>query len=170
MPSERVVRTSHIASFTLIIIASLIAVGLSGYLVGKYNSDGYPPVHTHAYRDRIRIVLVASVWSAAFGLILTGGFHALGRKPAFGLLTHLVPVAIGFILFLIGTSALTALTTKIDCGKSGDTFSHCRTVKGLVVISWIDTIFLFITLIFLVILCFIARGGYGAHRSTLYLD
>ena len=63
----------------------------------------------------------------------------MGNHLAFGVLTHLIPTVFGFILFLVGASSLTALTDKIDCGKSGQGFSKCDTVKGLVVISWIDT-------------------------------
>ncbi|KAK8843342.1 hypothetical protein IAR55_006998 [Kwoniella newhampshirensis] len=170
MVSARAVRIAHTVLFTLVLLASVICLGISGALVGHYNREGYPPVHTGGYRDRIRITLVASVWSTAFALILTIGFQVAGRNIAFGLLTHLVPVAIGFILFLIGAASLTGLTDKIDCGMSGQTFSKCGVVKGLVVISWIDTIILLITLVFIITLCFIARGGYGVHKSTLYAD
>ncbi|ALO68991.1 hypothetical protein CNF02415 [Cryptococcus deneoformans JEC21] len=170
MPSERVIRFTHTFLFTLVLLASIVALGISGSLVGHYNSNGYPPAHTNAYRDRIRILLVASVWTTAWGLILTVGFQLLGQSRAFGLLTHLIPIAISFILYLIGVSSLTALTDKVDCGNSGQTFSRCSVVKGLVVISWIDTILVLFALVFLIVLCFMARGRYGAHRSTLYLE
>lgn len=35
-------------------------------------------------------------------MILIPGFLFLGHNPIFGLLSHIVPVAIGFILFIIG--------------------------------------------------------------------
>lgn len=171
MPSERVIRFTHTFLFTLVLLSSIVALGISASLVGHYNSDGYPPVHTDAYRDRIRILLVASVWTTAWGckfyaiviipaivstffccggrqsltrqnnllVILTFGFQFFGQSNAFGLITHLVPMAIAFILFLIGVSSLTALTDKIDCGNVSQSFSRCSIVKGLVVISWIDT-------------------------------
>ena len=63
----------------------------------------------------------------------------MGHHVAFGLLAHLVPVAIAFILFLIGSASLTALTRPITCSNAGDAFSRCNIVKGLVIISWIDT-------------------------------
>lgn len=63
----------------------------------------------------------------------------MGTHRAFGILSHLVPVSIGFILFIIGTASLTALTDKIDCGRAGQSFDRCNIVKGLVIISWIDT-------------------------------
>lgn len=66
MPSERVIRFTHTFLFTLVLLASVVALGISGSLVGHYNSDGYPPFHTNAYRDRIRILLVASVWTTAW--------------------------------------------------------------------------------------------------------
>ena len=65
MPSEKVVKISHSVLFGLVGLASIAALGVSGYLVGHYNSDGYPKHHTGSYRDRIRILLVASVWSLA---------------------------------------------------------------------------------------------------------
>lgn len=63
----------------------------------------------------------------------------MGTHRAFGILSHLIPVAIGFILFIIGVSSLTALTDKIDCGLARDSFDRCKIVKGLVIVSWIDT-------------------------------
>ena len=63
----------------------------------------------------------------------------MGNHLAFGILAHLVPMTIGWILYLIGSASLTALTDKIDCGLKTETFSRCGVVKGLVVISWIDT-------------------------------
>lgn len=61
MPSERVIRFTHTFLFTLVLLASVVALGISGSLVGHYNSDGYPPFHTNAYRDRIRILHVAQL-------------------------------------------------------------------------------------------------------------
>ncbi|KAK1922501.1 hypothetical protein DB88DRAFT_495313 [Papiliotrema laurentii] len=170
MVSDRAVRLFHTIIFTLTLLSSIVALAISASLVSHYNSEGYPPVHTNAYRDRIRILLVASVWTTAVTIFLIVGFLTLGRHRAFGILTHLITMAIAFILFLIGVSSLTALTDKVDCGKSGQTFSRCNIVKGLVVISWIDTIFIFITLIFIGVLGFIAHRGYGLRRSTLYVD
>ncbi|WVR09091.1 hypothetical protein IAU60_006153 [Kwoniella sp. DSM 27419] len=170
MPSERAIKLSHSILFGLTLLASIVALIISAVLVAHYNKEGYPPAHTGAYTARIRILLVASVWTTAFGIILTAGFQVLGNHVAFGILAHLVPVTIGFILFMIGSASLTALTDKIDCGRAGDSFSRCGVVKGLVVISWIDTIFLAITLAFLITLAFVARGRYGVHKSTLYAD
>lgn len=65
MVSERAVKISHTVIFVLVLVASIIALAISGSLVGHYNNDGYPPVHTGAYEARIRICLVASVWTTA---------------------------------------------------------------------------------------------------------
>lgn len=79
-------------------------------------------------------------WTALTPLVLlTVGFHVAGQTVVFGILTHLIPVVIAFILFIIGASSLTALTDKIDCSKAADAFDRCNIVKGLVIISWIDT-------------------------------
>jgi hypothetical protein len=72
-------------------------------------------------------------------VVLTVGFQVMGDKVAFGILTHLVPLIIAFILFIIGAGSLTALTSSTDCGAAGQTFDRCNIVKGLVAISWIDT-------------------------------
>ncbi|ORY24773.1 hypothetical protein BCR39DRAFT_595232 [Naematelia encephala] len=168
--SDNAVRITHSVLFGITLLISIIALGFSGSLVGHYNSDGYPKEHTGAYRDRIRILLVASVWTTAFAIILVIGFQLLGRHRAFGLLSHLVTITIGFILFLVGSASLTALTDKISCGVKSQGFSRCNIVKGLVVISWIDTIFLLLCLIFLIVLTLADRGAYGVHRRTLYVE
>lgn len=65
MVSDRAVRLSHTVLYTLTLLSSVVALAISASLVAHYNSDGYPPVNTRSYRDRIRIILVASVWSTA---------------------------------------------------------------------------------------------------------
>jgi hypothetical protein len=65
MVSDRAVRLFHTIIFTLTLLSSIVALAISASLVSHYNSEGYPPVHTNAYRDRIRILLVASVWTTA---------------------------------------------------------------------------------------------------------
>ena len=65
MVSDRAVKLSHTVLFTLTLLASIVALAISASLVAHYNTDGYPPVHTKAYKDRIRIILVASVWTTA---------------------------------------------------------------------------------------------------------
>ncbi|WVO15474.1 hypothetical protein L204_103132 [Cryptococcus depauperatus] len=171
MLSKRLIKLTHTILFSLVFLASVAALGVSSAIVKHYNSRGYPPVNNHGYRDRIRILLVASVWTTASAIILMIGFLAAGENNAvFGLLTHIILVTIAFLLFLIGVSSLTALTDKISCSKSGQGFEWCNVVKGLVAISWIDTIFIFITLVFLIVLACMARRRYGASRSTLYLD
>ena len=82
MVSERGVKISHTIIFTIVLLASVVALGLSGYLVGHYNSGGYPPVHTTEYKDRIRILLVAAVWMTAFASELTLPIHDLGNVLA----------------------------------------------------------------------------------------
>ncbi|ORX39081.1 hypothetical protein BD324DRAFT_618460 [Kockovaella imperatae] len=170
MVSERAVRISHTIIFILTLLAAIVVVAISGSLVGRYNNDGYPRFHTGAYEARIRIILVAGVWTTAFALILLIGFQMLGNHRAFGILAHLIPMVIGFILFIIGSSSLTALTRFITCGEGEGKFDHCNIVKGLVIISWIDTIFVFISIIFVLVMGLIAHRGYGMHKATLYAE
>lgn len=72
-------------------------------------------------------------------VILIPGFLFAGTKLVFGLLTHIVPTVVAFLISLIGAASLTALTRPIDCGLAGQGFDRCNIVKGLVVIEWIDT-------------------------------
>lgn len=72
-------------------------------------------------------------------VVLIPGFLFAGTTVAFGLLTHIVPMVISFIIFMIGAASLTALTRYVDCGAAGQGFDRCNIVKGLVIISWIDT-------------------------------
>lgn len=67
MVSARAVRISHTILFTLVLVASIISLAISASLVFHYNHDGYPTFHTEAYKARIRILLVSSVWTVAFG-------------------------------------------------------------------------------------------------------
>ena len=46
--SERGVRWSHVAIFTLVFLASIVTVAISASLVAHYNGEGYPDVHTGA--------------------------------------------------------------------------------------------------------------------------
>ena len=67
MVSDRAVRLAHTILFALVLVASIIALAISASLVSHYNHDGYPDHHTDAYKARIRILLVSSVWTVAFG-------------------------------------------------------------------------------------------------------
>jgi len=168
MVRESTVRTIHTPGFAISFVASLVALAISASLVKFYNDHGYPNT---SYRDRIRILLVASVWTVLISLLLgIGGILFMGRQ-AVGFISHFIALGIGFILYLIGVSALTALTDKTDCGnaaKGGD-FDRCNTVKGLVIISWIETIILFAILIFTFVLGLKARRTIG-WRSATFLD
>ena len=67
MPSERAIRITHTVLFTLTLIASIIALAISASLVAHYNSVGYPRFHSGGYEARIRLLLVAGVWTTFFG-------------------------------------------------------------------------------------------------------
>jgi hypothetical protein len=86
------------------------------------------------------------------------GFLFKATSILFGILAHWIPLTISFvrlpcdeipsqvltiraaqILFLIGSASTTALTNGTDCGSVKEGFKRCNIVKGLVVVSWIDT-------------------------------
>lgn len=52
---------------------------------------------------------------------------------AFGIMAHLVANLIGFLLFIIGSAALTAITNNKSCGVLN--FSRCNIVKGASVLA-----------------------------------
>ncbi|KAM0792530.1 hypothetical protein ACM66B_005199 [Microbotryomycetes sp. NB124-2] len=162
MVSERTIRLVHLPLFVLILLAGIVALAISGSLVGHYNSVGYPNV---SYRDRIRILLVASIWTVATALYLLIGVTVAASHVAFGIMAHIVSLAISFILYLIGVASLTALTNGTNCGSVD--WSRCNIVKGLVVISWIETIFVFVALIFVFALGVKARSGAGMRKAAL---
>lgn len=66
---------------------------------------------------------------------------------------------------LIGAASMTALTNSASCDHLN--IARCNIVKGLVAISWIDTIFIFIALLAVFGLGIKARSGVGMRRGTL---
>lgn len=166
MVSESHVRSVHLPGFVLSTLASIVTLAIAASLVKFYNDHGYPDV---SYRDRIRITLVAAVLAVPISLwFAIGGVMMMGHR-AMSLLVHLVSLAITFILFIIGVSSLTALTHKTDCGnplKGGD-FPRCKTVKGLVAVAWIETVILFILLVFVTMMAVRARRTVGIKNGTM---
>lgn len=81
-----------------------------------------------------------SLQEANATVILLVGFQVAGHNAIFGILPHLIPVLIGFVLMMIGAASLTGLTAKINCGNPDQTFERCNTMKGLVAVSWIDAV------------------------------
>ncbi|KAL8293006.1 hypothetical protein RQP46_000700 [Phenoliferia psychrophenolica] len=69
------------------------------------------------------------------------------------------------LLLIIGASSLTALTDKHSCKAVN--FDRCNIVKGLVAITWIDTIFTLVALLAVFGLGVKSRSGAGMRRSTL---
>lgn len=82
--NERFIRISYTIIFGITLIISIITLGISASLVSKYNKDGYPPEHTGAYRDRIRLLLVASVWTTFFAREYSTDTAAIWRQRRFG--------------------------------------------------------------------------------------
>lgn len=155
----------HVPLFTLIALTSIVCLAISAALVTYYNDNGYPP--RGAYKPRIRILLVASVWTVVISLYLLFGFLFKATSILFGVVAHWVPLTISFILFLIGSASTTALTNGTDCGNAKEGFKRCNIVKGLVVVSWIDTIFVFIAWLFVTYIAWRARRTGDTKRNTL---
>ncbi|ORY55322.1 hypothetical protein BCR35DRAFT_310087 [Leucosporidium creatinivorum] len=162
MVSDRLVRLTHTPLFVLTLIISIVTLAMSASLVAHYNSVGYPNV---SYRDRIRIILAASIWTTLIAIFFLVGVVVKPASVLFGIFSHLVSLGIAFILLLIGASSLTALTDKQSCGSAD--FDRCNIVKGLVAVTWIDTIFVFVALIAIFALGIKARSGAGMRRGVL---
>ncbi|KAH8929135.1 hypothetical protein BT69DRAFT_1346104 [Atractiella rhizophila] len=164
---ESTIRTIHTPLLTLSFIVSTITLGISASLVAYYEDHGYPST---SYKDRIRILLAASILGVPLSLYFGIGGVVAMEKKMFGIMPHLIATGITFLLYLIGVSSLTALTDKTDCGnpdKHGD-FPRCLVVKSLVAISWVETIFLLILFIFVFALGVKARSGAGMRHGTLF--
>ncbi|SCV68954.1 BQ2448_1974 [Microbotryum intermedium] len=163
MVSERTVKLVHAPLLGLITLIGIVSLAMSASLVAHYNSRGYPNV---SYRDRIRIILAGSIWSLFVTILLVVGVSVKPDNVLFGIFAHIIGLAIAFILLLIGVSSLTALTDKISC-SGVENFSRCKVVKGLVGVTWTQTLLLFIALVFVFALGVKARSGAGMRRSTL---
>lgn len=115
-------------------------------------------------------MLVASIFQSLFSIVLLVGFQVAGQSAAFGILTHLIPTAIAFLLFIIGVGAVTGLISKVSCSDPKETFAKCSQVKALIGAGWTETILVFIALLFIIAIAFKARAWGGVRRSTLYVD
>ncbi|GAA5900183.1 uncharacterized protein JCM6883_002768 [Sporobolomyces salmoneus] len=154
MVSARVIKLTLAPILLLSVLASIVSLAISASLEAHWRNVGFPNI---SYRDRERILLAASVWTVIVSIYALIGAVAFPGSPAFGIVFVLVAFAISFILYLIGASSLTALTDKTNCGNVD--WSRCNVTKGLVAISWIETIFVFIILLYTIYL------GIKASRS-----
>ncbi|GAA5849690.1 hypothetical protein JCM5353_003879 [Sporobolomyces roseus] len=154
MVSERAIKVTLTPLLVLSFLASIVTLAISASLESHWRKTSFPNV---SYRDRERILLAASIFSTVISAYALIGTLVFPGKAAFGILFHLVAFAVAFILYLIGASSLTALTDKINCGNVD--WSRCNVTKGLVAIGWIETIFVFIILLYTIFL------GIKASRS-----
>jgi len=163
MANERLVKLIHLPLFAFLALVSLITMSISASLVAYGNNNGYPST---SIRDRDRIILVAGIWTTFFSIYLVLGTLFAASSVAFGILVHLVTVAVGFILYLIGAASLTATMIHRSCGGP-DGFPRCNVTKGEEVMAWISTIISFVALIFVLVLGIKSRSGTGMRRGTL---
>ncbi|GAA5969977.1 hypothetical protein JCM11641_000216 [Rhodosporidiobolus odoratus] len=162
MVSARFIRVT-IGPLTLLsFLASVITLAIAASLEAHWLKVGFP---NKSYRDRERILLAAGIWGVIASLYSLVGAFFFPDRSAFGIMFHLVAFTIAFILYLIGSSSLVALTDKVNCGDVD--WSRCNITKGLVAIGWIETIFVFALLIFVLILGIKSRSGVGMRKSAL---
>lgn len=91
---SRTVRLFHPVLFGLTTLLAIITLAVASSLVKFYNDNGYP---NGSYRDRIRILLVAAIWTTAIGIYQTVGTFMAPGSMLFGVLSHLITVGIGFV-------------------------------------------------------------------------
>ncbi|GAA5882538.1 hypothetical protein JCM16303_002032 [Sporobolomyces ruberrimus] len=154
MVSARVIKLTLAPILLLSLLASIVSLAISASLESHWRKTSFPNI---SYRDRERILLAASIWTVVISIWALVGALFFAGSAAFGILFVIIAFAISFILYLIGASSLTALTDKINCGNVD--WSRCNVTKGLVAISWIETIFVFI------VLCYSIFLGIKASRS-----
>ncbi|GAA5931743.1 uncharacterized protein JCM15063_001556 [Sporobolomyces koalae] len=166
MVSSRAIKLSLGPLLLLSTLASIVTLAIAASLESHWRDVGFP---NKSYRDRERILLAASIWSIVVSIYGLIGTLVFTGSAAFGIVFHLVAFAVAFILYIIGASSLTALTDKINCGNV--VWSRCNVTKGLVAISWIETIFVFIILLYTIVLGILAaRSGPVALKRAALSD
>ncbi|GAA6048948.1 hypothetical protein JCM3770_007133 [Rhodotorula araucariae] len=164
MVSVRTVRLTITPLMVLSFLSSVIVLSIAASLEAHWSDVGFP---SRAHRDRERLLLAAGVWGTIVSLYSLVGTLVKPDAVAFGIMFHLVAFAIAFFLYLCGASSLTALVDNVNCGNPSETFSRCNVTKGLVVIGWIETIWVFLILLVVIFLGIKARSGAGIRRGAL---
>ncbi|GAA5829641.1 hypothetical protein JCM11251_000231 [Rhodosporidiobolus azoricus] len=162
MVSERFVKVGIAPVALLTFLASVITLAIAASLESHWLDVGFP---NKSYRDRERVLLTAGIVGTLVSAYSLVGAFFFADRLAFGIFFHLIAFTITFLLALIGSASLTALTDKIDCGDVD--WSRCNITKGLVAIGWIETIFAFIILIMVLVLGIKSRSGVGMRKGAL---
>ncbi|GAA6026791.1 hypothetical protein JCM8097_005863 [Rhodosporidiobolus ruineniae] len=162
MVSEVTIRRVFTPLTLLSFLASVVTLAIAASLEAHWAKVGFPNA---SYRDRERVLLAAGIWGVIISLYSLVGTFFFPDRVAFGIFFHVIAFLIAFFLYLVGSSSLVALTDKIDCGNVD--WSRCNITKGLVAIGWIETIFVFIILVFVLVLGFKSRSGVGMRKAAL---
>ncbi|GAA5908373.1 hypothetical protein JCM6882_007918 [Rhodosporidiobolus microsporus] len=162
MVSERGIRLSITPLALLSFLASVITLAIAASLEAHWLDVGFP---SGSVRDRERVLLTAGIVGTVVSLYSLIGTFFFADRLAFGIFFHLIAFTVTFLLFLIGSSSLVAITDKIDCGNVE--WSRCNITKGLVAIGWIETIFAFALLIIVLVLGIKSRSGVGMRKGAL---
>jgi len=148
----------HAGYFSLVLLIGIIALAMSASVVAYQNEHGAPGGGIQA---RVRILLVASVWTVVIVLYLLVGVILSARSWILGILVHFVLTVIGFFLYLIGAATVTSFLRSHE----GLNFPRRGVVHGLEIVSWIETVLLFILLPFIIGVGLKSRESF--HRATL---
>ncbi|GAA5821088.1 hypothetical protein JCM3770_000085, partial [Rhodotorula araucariae] len=130
-------KRGHIATFSLLILFSLIEWAIAAYLVNTYNKhNNYP---SHSIRDRVRFLLFTGLWTFVFSIFYLVGFLKATASFLFSIASHAVWLFVTWVFWLAGTAALTAsLNGSLDCGSFNG--PHCDTLNALEAFGWINWI------------------------------
>lgn len=150
-----VAKFTHLAIFSLVIIACLAEIVTSGILVGDYNKlldlDLYSPLVT-----RIKYLLFCGLWTVLFSTTYMIGLSVAPDHLLFSVASHLVWLGVTIVLFVSGAAAL---TSEIN----GQDFPHQQRLETLQGFAWADSILLGFAMLFVLAIGVGRRNGLSGN-------
>ncbi|GAA6062214.1 hypothetical protein JCM10212_006449 [Sporobolomyces blumeae] len=157
MPVDTHVKRAHPILFGLLILFTLVGWAMCAAVVNHFNSNEWP---NNSYRDRVRFLLFANLWTFVFAIIYLVGFLKATTSFLFSIASHAAIIFLSWVFMLAGVAAL---TDTLGGGLNCDNFrySYCGTLNGIEGISWLNWIILTILLVFILVL-----GGRSARSGN----
>jgi len=162
--NDKLVKVGHPVLYGFLAIWTFVELVLAAYLVGHYNSNGYPNTST---QNQTRFLLFAGLLGFLLSVAYAVMFRVASGSFLSSIASHVGSVALLWIFFLAGAAALTNnLGGRIDCGQAD--FATCTTLNALEGMSWVVFVWLSIILVLLAIIGIrSARSGNGFGGSLV---
>ncbi|GAA6029647.1 hypothetical protein JCM8097_000983 [Rhodosporidiobolus ruineniae] len=144
MPSafDTHLKRGHIATFSFLILFSLIEWAIAAWLVAHFNKHGAP---NSSVNGKVRFLLFTGLWTFVFSIVYVIGFLKATTSFAFSIASHAVWIFITWVFWLSGAAAITAALGSNWHGGNSDTL---YALEGFAWLNWIIVTFLFIGVIF----------------------